>query len=137
MELSKEDTFCEAQQTSTSATASTNVLDFNKHGDDVMGRLFWSLFVAAVTGTVDKALTVVWETSDTEDFSSATTLSTRSIAAASLTAGAYPVKNEPLPKGLKRYNRLKFTSGASSTYYPKVTAFIHDGRDEGTPVTGA
>ena len=136
MDISKEDMFCEKQQTSTSATASTNVLDFHNHGDDIMGQLFWSLYVAATTGTVDKALTVAWETSATEAFSSTTTLFSKSIAAADLTVGAYPIKNEPLPKGLKRFNRLKFTSGASSTYYPKVTAFLHAGRDEGTPYKG-
>lgn len=136
MNLSKQDTFCESQQTSTTATASTNVLDFGKHGDDIFQGLFWSIFVAAVTGTVDKDLTVDWETSDAENFGSSTTVWSKTLAKAGLTAGAYPVKNEPLPKGLKRYNRLKFTSGASSTYYPKVTAFLHPGRDEGTPYKG-
>ena len=142
MQLSKEDMFCEGQQTATTAAASTNVLDFGKHGDDVLNKLFWSLFVAAVTGVVDKTLTVAWETSDYEGFvdgsnnASATTVFSKTIAATDLVAGAYPIRNEALPKGLKRYNRLKFTSGASSTYYPKVTAFVHDGRDEGTPFKG-
>ena len=58
------------------------------------------------------------------------------IAAADLTAGAYPIRNQPLPKGLKRYNRLKFTGEAEKTAYPKVTAFLHSGRDEGTPYRG-
>ena len=136
MELSKEDMFCEAQQASTTPTASTNVLDFHKHGDDILNKLFWSVVVVGVTGAVDKALTVEWETSDAENFGSSTTLVSKTVAAANLTAGAYPIRNEPLPKGLKRYNRLKLTSGAESTYYPKVTAFLHSGRDEGTPFTG-
>ena len=134
MELSKEDMFSESQQTAASATASTNVLDFHKHGDDVLNMLYWSVLVTAATN--GSALTIAWETSDTEAFSSATTLWTKTVAATGLTLGAEPVKNEALPKGLKRYNRLKYTGEASKTAYPKVTAFIHAGRDEGTPYRG-
>ena len=136
MNLSREDMFCEAQQTTTTAAASANALDFHAHGDDVMGGLYWSVHVAGTTGTVDKALTVAWETSDAADFGTASTVWSKAVPASELASGSYPVRNEPLPKGLKRYNRLKFTSGASSTAYPKVTAFIHAGRDEGTPFRG-
>ena len=106
----------------------------------MLHKLFWSLFVDAPTN--GSALTVAWETSDYEGFvdgsnnASATTVFTKTIAATALTAGAYPIRNETLPKGLKRYNRLKFTGEASKTAYPKVTAFVHDGRDEGTPFKG-
>ena len=136
MDLSKQDMFCEGQQLdgTTLTAASTNVLDFSKHGDDILYRLFWSLFVDAATN--GSALTVQWYTSDAENFSSETKLFEKSIAKELLTQGAYPIKDEPLPKGLKRYNRLKFTTEASKTAYPKVTAFLHSGRDAGTPYKG-
>ena len=135
MNLSKEDTFCESMTCTADAKASTNVLDFGKHGDDVFGNLFWSVLAASVTGTVDKDVVVEWETSDTEAFSSAATLEQKTIDKSLVTAGAWLVKNAPLPKGLKRYNRLKF-SESSGTYFPVVSAFVHDGRDEGTPFKG-
>ena len=84
MNLSKEDMFCEEQQTSADAAASTNVLDFHKHGDDVMQALFWSLFVAAATN--GSALTVAWETSDAEGFGTADTVFTKTVAAAAARA---------------------------------------------------
>ena len=136
MQLSKEDMFCEEMTCTAAAKASDNVLDFHKHGDDVMGKLFWSVHVPGVTGTVDKDLLVEWQTSDAEDFSSGVaTVYSATLAKAGLVAGAYPIKNAPLPKGLKRYNRLQFTE-ASGTLFPKVTAFLHDGRDEGVPFKG-
>ena len=73
--------------------------------------------------------------SDTADFASTTTLLTKEFAAAGVVKGAYLVKNEPLPKGLKRYSRLVFEED-TGTEFPYVTAFVHDGRDEGTPFTG-
>ena len=147
MQLSKEDMFCEVQQPdksttsgSTVTTASTNVLDFGNHGDDVLNKLFWSLFVDADSNGV--TVKAQWYTSDYEGFvdgsnnaSETKLFETDTIAAASLTAGAYIVKNAPLPKGLKRYNRLKFVCSTGTTS-PKVTAFVHDGRDEGTPFKG-
>ena len=137
MQLSKEDMFCEALQPTGTTAKYTDTLDFHKHGDDILGKLFWSLYVDAASTGAD--LTVVWQTRDApfadDADTDATALATSVIAAASLTAGAYPIKNEYLPKGLKRYNRLKLTCGSGTTY-PKVTAFLHDGRDEGTPFKG-
>ena len=74
MDLSKQDMFCEGQQLdgTTLTAASTNVLDFSKHGDDILNKLFWSLFVDAATN--GSALTVQWYTSDAENFSSETKL---------------------------------------------------------------
>ena len=141
MNLSKEDMFCEGMVCTAAAKASTNVLDFHKHGDDVMGALFFSVFVDAVdsanngASAVDKDLLVEWETSDAEAFGTSTTLWSKTCAKAGIVKGAYIVKNEALPKGLKRYNRLKFTE-ASGTKFPDVTAFLHAGRDEGTPYKG-
>lgn len=141
MKLSKEDMFCEGMVCTAAAKASTNVLDFHKHGDDVLGKLFFSVHVDAVdsanagASAVDKDLLVEWETSDAEDFGTTKTLWSKSVAKAGILKGAYIVKDEPLPRGLKRYNRLKFTE-ASGTKFPDVTAFVHDGRDAGTPYKG-
>lgn len=141
MILSKEDTFCEGMVCTAAAKASTNVLDFHKHGDDVLGKLFFSVVVDAVDSAnagadpVDKDLLVEWQTSDAENFGSSDTVFSKTVDKAAVVKGAYIVRNEPLPKGLKRYNRLRFTE-ASGTKFPDVTAFIHDGRDEGTPYRG-
>lgn len=135
MNLSKEDMFCESMECTAAAKASTNVLDFHKHGDDILHKLFWSVHVPAVTGVVDKDLTVEWQTSDAEGFASSTTVFSATVAKERILAGSYAIKNEPLPKGLKRYNRLRFTE-ASGTLFPKVTAFLHSGRDEGVPLKG-
>jgi len=160
MKLSAMDLFCWKKATSTSA-AFSNVLDFgtdgnspfepatgnvpvNKtggtHGDDILNKLYWCLHCA--TDSADGNLTVVWETSDNDPGTSANNNASKvevwskTIAAANLTKGAYPIANEALPKGLKRYNRLKLTGSAGSDSsvvtkaYPSVTAFVIDGRDE-------
>ena len=134
MDLSKEDMFCEEMTCTAAAKVSTNVLDFHNHGNDIQHNLFWSVHVPGVTGTVDKDVVVAWETSDTENFASAATLVAKTIDKSAVVTGAYIVRNETLPKGLKRYNRLKFTE-AGGTQFPNVTAFLHTGRDEGTPFT--
>ena len=135
MLLSKQDTFCEKMALGASAKNSENDLDLGRNGDDIQHGLFWSLFVDSVSNAVEENVTVAWVTSDTADFASTTTLLTKEFAAAAVVKGAYLVKNEPLPKGLKRYSRLAF-EGVSATKFPYVTAFVHDGRDEGTPFTG-
>lgn len=135
MQLSKEDMFCEGMACTAAAKASDNVLDFHAHGDDVLNRLFWSVHVDSTDGAVDKNLVVEWQTSDAEGFASSETLATVTVDKEEVVAGAYVVRNAPLPKGLKRYNRLRFAE-ASGTKFPAVTAFLHDGRDEGVPFTG-
>ena len=138
MMLSKEDTFCEAMDCSAAEKASANVLDFGKHGDDILNRLFWSVFINLIgnsASAADEDVTVKWETSDAEDFGTKATPYTVVLPAASVVKGAYVIKNAPLPKGLKRYNRLTFSETGGSAF-PNVTAFVHDGRDEGTPFKG-
>ena len=135
MQISKQDMFCEAMACTANAKPSTNALDFHSHGDDVLGNLFWSVFVDSIDGTVDKDLTIEWQTADAEDFTGAVTVDTRTVDKAGIVQGAYLVKDARLPKGLKRYSRLRFTE-TSGTKFPTVTAFIHDGRDEGTPFKG-
>lgn len=139
MELSKEDLFCEDKQTSTTAAA-TDVLDFHSHGDDVLNMLYW--FVLCTAAAADASLTVAWQTSTDEAFTSPTTLWTKTIGASDLVKGKFAIANEALPKGLKRYNRLYLTGIAgtdesvTTKVYPKVTAAIIAGRDEGTPFKG-
>jgi len=144
MILSKQDTFCEAKTTSTTA-AYTDVLDFGKNGDDVMRNLSWLLLVTAAAAK--STLTVTWETSDYESFTDAggsaskTDLWSETIATASLVKGGFPVKDAPLPKGLKRYNRLKLqatsTAGEGETpTYASISSYIYSGRDEGQPFVG-
>lgn len=139
MQLSKEDMFCENLKIGTSAShTADNVLDFHSHGDDILGQLFWSAIVTGIdpeAATADEDVTVAWETSDTENFSSPVTLASVTVDSANVAKGAWLVRNAPLPKGLKRYNRLAI-SEASGTKMAVVTAFVHDGRDEGTPFLG-
>lgn len=130
MQLSKEDLFHDGTETeagsggAVGAASNGDVLDFGRHGDDIMGGLWWFVHV-------DKAGSVkaTWETSDSEDMSGAVTLVEKTATAA---AGSYPFRNEPLPKGLKRYNRLKVATAAKSV----VTAGLTTGRDEGVPFKG-
>lgn len=130
MQLSKEDLFHDGTTTSAGSegavgTASNGeILDFGKHGDDIMGNLWW--FVHTDTAGDVK---VIWETSANADMSSATTVLEKTVTA---TAGSYPFRNEPLPKSLKRYNRLKVATAAASN----VTAGLLTGRDEGVPFKG-
>ena len=130
MNLSKQDMFHDRESVSggsegaVGTAAAGDILDFGKHGDDVMGALWWFVHV-------DKAGAVkaTWETSDNADMSSATTLAEETRTA---TADSYPFRNEPLPKGLKRYNRLKVAVAVASV----VTAGLTTGRDEGVPYKG-
>ena len=131
MNLSKQDLFHDGTVTAAGANSSTvgeasagDILDFGKHGDDVMGNLWWFVHV-------DKAGAVkaTWKTSDNSDMSSSTTVHE---ATRTATADSYPFRNEPLPKGLKRYNRLEVATGVASV----VTAGLTAGRDEGVPYKG-
>ena len=141
MELDKQCTFCEDLATNQSATAkdSTNVLDFGKHGDDTLRRMSWGV---KVTGTASDATctsdcTVAWVTSDSATFASGNvTLFSKAFDDAKVVKGAWLIKDEPLPRGLKRYNKLTFTNEASKAGYPDVSAWVYDGRDDGTPYKG-
>lgn len=136
MHISNQDKFCEGQQIgATGTTASTNVLDFNQHGDDIQHKLFLCvLLTAAAAGT--GAITIKWQTCDAEAFGSGVveTLLTPTAISAADTAGTWIVKNATLPRNLKRYNRLAFTvtlgDGEEITTAPKFTAFLIDGRVE-------
>ncbi len=126
MLLSKQDNFSETQTIATAqgATNSANTLDWGAHGDDI-GR-FLSLFVLCTNTAAsdgDATLAITFQTSaNGTDF---TTLQTWTFAKTALVAGAYLVNGEPLPLGLKRYNKLVYTGGAADfTTAPIITAGI-------------
>jgi len=136
MKLSKQDMFCEAQSVSKTVTAvSTNVLDFGAHGDDILFTLFIViLVVTAMDG--DGTFDIVLESCDDAAFGSGVEdhVLASGLAEADLAAGVFAVKNAPLPKGLKRYQRLSFeptlAEGETITTAPAFTAFLVDGRQE-------
>ena len=92
------------------------------HGDDVMRLLSW--FVWAVTSCAG-TLTVTWQTSDDPEFGAGNVdeIAERTVGAAEIAKGKYLVNGDPIPKGLKRYQRLKVTSNASDPS-GKVGAFV-------------
>jgi hypothetical protein len=125
MLLSKEDMFSEAQAitgTENAVTYSTNVLDWGAHGNDIDKEL--RLFILNTQAAVGAgaSLTIAFETS--ADNTTFTTLkSYTAIAVGGLTVDTFLVKNDVLPDGLKRYNRLSFTvTGAALSTVPKLTA---------------
>lgn len=133
MDLSNEDKFCEELSASKTVDSYTENLDFHSHGDDILFTLF--LFVLVTTsmdgdGTYD----IVWQSCDDENFGSGiveTTLA-EGLAEADLAAGVFVVQNAPLPRGLKRYQRLAFkptlAEGESVTTAPAFSAYLTPGR---------
>lgn len=136
MQPSNQDKFCEALSVSKTAKTNTEGLDFGKHGDDINNQLFLVLLVVtAMAG--DGTYKITWETSDDNEFGAGNVASTTladDLDAADITAGTFLIKNAPLPRGLKRYNRLAFTptlaQGETMTTAPAFTAEIVTGRDE-------
>lgn len=154
MFLCKMNTFCEDQvlKASSAAEFSQNVLDWgtdgtgkavesvtgltttwgNGHqGDDIFHKLFFYVHATGATGA--SVINVEWQTSDDEAFSSPTTLKTWSLAAGSFDLH-YPIAGETLPRGLKRYQRLK-VDGGTATPLATISAFVTDGCDD--PASGS
>lgn len=128
MQLSLQDLFSDKQAigTSTGDVASSNVLDWGTHKDDVSRDL--TLFVkvdeAGTFGT-EGTITVKFQTSANN--SDWTTLETTS-ALTALAAGDMVISC-PLPEGIKQYNRVEYSVGvAAFTVSPKFTAGIVRGR---------
>ena len=124
MILSKEDLFYDNVEKTSTDSVTGDVLDFGQHGDDVLGNLYWFVHSNGAA-----TITATWKTSADAAFTSPVTLATKTVG---VTGPGYAVRNEPLPKGLLRYNRLLVTVSAAC----KITAGLTDGRDEGTPYTG-
>lgn len=127
MKLSLQDLFCDKQTIATAATdtASTNTLDWAKHKDDVSRKLtLFCMVDAAGTFGTDGTITAKFQTSANN--SDWTTLA--ETAALLTLAKGQMLLNQPMPKGLKQYNRVLFTTGvAAFTVAPKFTAGIVNG----------
>ena len=148
MKKSVQDTFCEALALTNGTTEATkttvsDVLDFGSHGDDILFKLFIvGLCTTAMASQANKASTVTihWQTSDAEAMSNPvnTLLTPTALGDADLAANSFTLKNLPLPRDLKRYNRLLFTitphiaaeTSSFPTTPPAFTVFITDTREE-------
>lgn len=133
MEIDDQSLFAHGQTitgTSAAETVSESVLDLGKHGDDLLHQLAWFVHVddPGDTGASGKTVLVKWKTSD--DNSSYSTVYTGE-AIGTLAKGMMLVDGLPLPKGLKRYNKLTFTVGSTAfTAAPKLTAgLVRQGTD--------
>lgn len=127
MLLSKEDMFCYEQTIGTAIgnTDSTDTLDWSAHGNDV-GRFLsvFAMVAASAASSGSPTLTISWQTS--ADNSTFTPLKTWGpFALADVVKGAYLIDGEPLPFGLKQYNKLVF-AGADAAFStaPKITAGV-------------
>lgn len=117
------------KQAVTASAASTNVIKVN--GDIGKGEPVEILAQVAEDFATCTSVKVGVQTSDTEAFSSVTTLAeTGAIAVASLVAGyKFPIKF--LPNGIKKYLRLYYTVAGNNATAGKITAGVVDGSNEG------
>lgn len=127
--------FSDSQELRSTAD-STNILDLGAHGDDIQREL--TLFVQ-FRGNVESAgqstLIIQLNTDDTlnaggDDLAADNTLWTSaSIAKTALTDGAMLVKM-PLPPGIQRYLRLKYTVGTANLTAGAIDAGLVWGIDQ-------
>ncbi len=106
-------------QALTASAASTNIVDLGQDRDIGPGRTLYlvlSVDVAADYGNADETYAVALQTDSAAAFSSATTLVSRTIAAAELAAGSQHVI--PVTLTNERYLRVYYTLGGTS---PSVT----------------
>jgi len=120
----------------TSTADSTNILDLGAHGDDIQREL--TLFVqfrGAVDSAGESTLIIQLNTDDAlnaggDDLAADNTLWTSaSIAKTALTDGAMLVKM-PLPPGIQRYLRLKYTVGTANLTAGAIDAGLVWGIDQ-------
>lgn len=115
------------EQAVTASAASTNVVKTN--GDIGKGTPVELLVQVTEDFATLTSLTVGVQTSDTENFSSVTTLTQSSaVAAASLVKG-YRFPLNFLPTGIKKYLRLYYTVTGSNATAGKITAGIVAGNE--------
>lgn len=127
--------FSDSQELRSTAD-STNILDLGAHGDDIQREL--TLFVQ-FRGAVDSGgastLIIQLNTDDAlnaggDDLAADNTLWTSaSIAKTALTDGAMLVKM-PLPPGIQRYLRLKYTVGTANLTAGAIDAGLVWGIDQ-------
>lgn len=123
MILDAQQQFSDAQALTATAD-STNYIDFGVDRDMGKGEplaVVITVDTAADSTTGDETYAFAIETDDNTSFSSATTLVSRTIAAASLTAGSRHVI--PLGYTNERYAQLVYTLGGT-TPSVTVTAFL-------------
>ncbi len=102
-------------QALTASAASTNVVDLGQDRDIGPGRPLWVVItvdVAADSTTGDETYAIALETDDNAGFSSATTLLSRTIAAADLFLGSQHVI--PVTLTNERYLRLAYSLGGTT-----------------------
>jgi len=131
MYIDKELQFSDEQAiTASGKTASTNYVDLQAVGDAQGGKELF--IVASIKAAFTGSLTTVTfgiESADNAAFSTnlTTAFTTGAIAKASLVAGATPLRIQ-VPKGLRRYFRLFYTTDDTATT-GKVNAFCTIGAD--------
>ena len=127
--------FSDSQELRSTAD-STNILDLGAHGDDIQREL--TLFVqfrGAVDSAGESTLIIQLNTDDAlnaggDDLAADNTLWTSaSIAKTDLTDGAMLVKM-PLPPGIQRYLRLKYTVGTANLTAGAIDAGLVWGIDQ-------
>jgi len=127
--------FSDSQELRSTAD-STNILDLGAHGDDIQREL--TLFVqfrGAVDSAGESTLIIQLNTDDAlnaggDDLAADNTLWTSaSIAKTALTDGAMLVKM-PLPPGIQRYLRLKYTVGTANLTAGAIDAGLVWGIDQ-------
>ena len=129
MLLSLQDMFSNAQTLSVDVGTndSTNTLNWGAHGDDIGGLLTWTVQIMNTAASDGAAtLQIIWYTSEDGDSWTAVYTGTAN-AKASVVAGAMLIDGEFLPRNLKMYNKLVYTTGiAAWTTAPIVTAYLTD-----------
>jgi hypothetical protein len=111
------------EQAITASAASTDVVDLSGTRDVGSGGPLYVLVQVMQAFDALTSLTIALQTSATENFVSPVQLTARTVALASLTAGA-TFSVGPVPGGTLRYVRLYYTVTGSSPTVGKITAGI-------------
>ena len=111
------------EQAITASAASTDVVDLGANRDIGAGEPLYVLVQVMQAFDNLTSLTIALQTSATENFVSPVQLTARTVALASLTAGA-TFSIGPVPGGTLRYVRLYYTVTGSAPTVGKITAGI-------------
>lgn len=115
--------------TAQTATASTNLIDLNETGRDILtaGKLVCMVNTAFDSAADNTTLTVVLETDDDVEFGSATTLWTSATLAQATVVKGYKIFEAHLSSlegKLERYLRFTYTCGTADATAGKIDAYI-------------
>jgi hypothetical protein len=111
------------EQAITASAASTDVIDLSGTRDVGRGEPLYVLVQVMQAFDNLTSLTIALQTSSTENFASPVQLTTRTVALASLTAGA-TFSIGPVSGGTLRYVRLYYTVTGTNPTTGKITAGI-------------